>query len=285
MKRSAMLAFSDAHANLGPMKPSAMSDARATRQLFLAACTVAAGLVAGARDVGAQGTDGPFARWAGVVIAGDFHGAGGGDTEAFDNARRDVSDALVRRGFAADHLKQFSVRPERYPDVTPLRATQSEIRDTLLDLTYRAPEGCLFYITSHGTPMGITLGTAALSPRDISQMLDQTCGSVPTIVFISACYSGSYIPALQAANRMIMTAARYDRTSFGCGEGNKYPYFDECFLQAIPGSRGFPNLGANVQDCIAARERREGLKPPSEPQLRIGASVERLLAGAAFRKD
>ena len=30
---------------------------------------------------------------------------------------------------------------------------------------------------------------------------------------------------------MVLTAARPDRTSFGCGEADKYPYFDDCFLQ------------------------------------------------------
>ena len=34
---------------------------------------------------------GPFADWAAVVVAGDFHAHSGADSEAFDNARRDVS--------------------------------------------------------------------------------------------------------------------------------------------------------------------------------------------------
>ena len=43
-----------------------------------------------------------------------WHAHSGGPSEAFDNARYDVSQALQRVGFAPQNLRQFSVRPERY---------------------------------------------------------------------------------------------------------------------------------------------------------------------------
>jgi hypothetical protein len=58
--------------------------------------------------------DSPFRSWSAVVIAGDWKGSGGGPTEAFDNARRDISAELVRLGFNSSNILQYSVRPERY---------------------------------------------------------------------------------------------------------------------------------------------------------------------------
>jgi hypothetical protein len=96
-------------------------------------------------------------------------------------------------------------------------------------------------------------------------------------VVISACFSGVFVPALASANRMVLTAARPDRSSFGCGESDKYPYFDECFLSSIPQASTFPGLGLAVQRCVATRELKEGMKPPSEPQLFIGGALKPLL--------
>jgi hypothetical protein len=97
------------------------------------------------------------------------------------------------------------------------------------------------------------------------------------VVIISACFSGVFVPALQSPNRMILTAARPDRSSFGCGEADKYPYFDQCVLESLPNAKDFLALGTTVQACVAAREVKEGMKPPSEPQLYVGAALKPLL--------
>ena len=81
-----------------------------------------------------------------------------------------------------------------------------------------------------------------------------------------------FVPALASANRMVLTAARPDRSSFGCGEADRYPYFDECFLSSISGARTLPALATAVQGCVATREVKEGMKPPSEPQLFIAVA-------------
>ena len=72
---------------------------------------------------------------------------------------------------------------------------------------------------------------------------------------------------------MILTAARPDRTSFGCGQTDRYPYFDQCVLESWPGVGDFPSLGRAVQACVASREKKEKMAPPSEPQLWIGATA------------
>jgi hypothetical protein len=228
----------------------------------------------------------PFADWAAVVVAGDWRAHNGGPSEAFDNARRDVSTALERAGFDRANLRQFSVRPERYQDTRPAKSDPETIYNSMVALTGRATGGCLVYFSSHGAPEGVIVGERILAPGILAAMLDRTCGARPTVVVISACFSGVFVPQLAQANRMVLTAARRDRTSFGCGETDKYPYFDDCFLKSFPGARDFLSLAGAVRACVAAREAKEGLKPPSEPQVFIGGSLRPLLplyslAGAA----
>lgn len=231
------------------------------------------------------GAASPFSDWSAVVVAGDWHAHSGGPSEAFDNARRDVTQAFERAGFEPTNLRQFSVRPERYKDAALTRSEPQAIYDALVDLTGKATGGCLVYFSSHGAPQGVVVDQRFLPPGVLARMLDATCGKRPTVVIISACFSGVFVPALAGPNRMVLTAARPDRSSFGCGEADKYPYFDQCVLEALPGASDFATLGPAVQGCVAAREIREGMKPPSEPQLFIGSALKPLLPLYSLRGD
>lgn len=220
---------------------------------------------------------GAFDDWAAVVVAGDWHAHSGGPSEAFDNARRDVSLALEKAGFQPQNLREFSVRPERYKVAGLGKSDPEQIYNTLVDLTGRTKGGCLFYVSSHGSPDGVVVDDKILPPGVLANMLDQTCGQRPTVVVLSACFSGVFVPALASNNRMVLTAARPDRSSFGCGEADKYPYFDTCFLESMPGAHDFPGLGRTVQACVADREVKEGMRPPSEPQLWVGPALKPIL--------
>jgi len=223
-----------------------------------------------------------FQDWSAVVIAGDWHASDGGPTEGFDNARRDVTLALHRAGFRPENVRQFSVRPERYKDTRPLKAEPRGIYEALVDLSGRTNGGCLFYLTSHGLPQGAQVDQTILRPGTLATMLDQTCGKRPTVVVISACFSGVFVPTLAKPNRMVLTAARPDRTSFGCGQDNKYPYFDDCFLSSMPNTRDFGGLAAATRECVRAREVATNMSPPSEPQVWVGAELRPMLPLYAF---
>jgi Peptidase C13 family len=225
-----------------------------------------------------------FADWSAVVVAGDWHAADGGATEGFDNARRDVTQALARVGFQPTNIRQFSVRPERYPDTRPEKAEPRAIYGAMADLAGKAPGGCVFYLTSHGLPEGAQVDQGILRPGVLGEMLDRACGKRPTVVVISACFSGVFVPSLAKPNRMVLTAARPDRTSFGCGQDNKYPYFDECFLSSMPGSRDFGGLAGAVRECVRTREMTEGVSPPSEPQIWVGPELRPMLPLYAFAR-
>ena len=219
----------------------------------------------------------PFANWTAVVVAGDWHSHDGEATEGFDNARRDVSLSLQKAGFQAAHIRQLSVRPQRYRQPGLGKTSVDAIYDALVDGLKTAPGGCLIYFSSHGAPDGVLVDDKILTPGVLGAILDTSCEDRPTVVVISACFSGVFVPTLAASNRMVLTAARPDRTSFGCSQADKYPYFDECFLKSIGMSRDFPALARTVQACVAARELTEGMEPPSEPQLFVGGGLRPLL--------
>jgi Peptidase C13 family len=242
---------------------------------WLAAFAVALAAILAGPGIAAAG---PFSNWAAVVVSGDFHAAHTNNpTETFDNARRDVAAELIRKGFSAANVRQFSVRPELYPDTKPGKADLDPIYNTLKDLAHNATGGCLVYFSSHGAPQGVVLNGQILPPELMDQMVSGACGERPTIVVISACFSGVFVPVLADPNRMILTAARPDRSSFGCSESDKYPYFDACMLKVLPTAHDFVAVGSAVQACVADKETETGMRPPSEPQVYIGAALRPIL--------
>jgi peptidase C13-like protein len=210
-----------------------------------------------------------FSNWAAVVVAGDHHAHDGTPSAIFDNARRGVVRDLEASGFAARNIAEFSVA--RHSGVAYARA--GTIADTLKMLAQRSRGGCLLYISSHGSPDGVVLGDRWLTPRQLARIVDADCGSRPSVIVVSACFSGVFVPALAAGNRLVLTAARHDRSSFGCGQTDRYPYFDECVLSVWPHVDGFVALGRAARVCVATREMRERVGPPSEPQLRVGVAI------------
>jgi len=245
------------------------------RRWFLAFAAALAAVLAGAAGPAAAG---PFSNWAAVVVSGDFHAAHTNNpTETFDNARRDVAAELIRKGFSAENVRQFSVRPELYPDTKPGRADLVPIYNSLKELAQRATGGCLVYFSSHGSPQGVVLNGQILPPALMDEMVSSACGQRPAIVIISACFSGVFIPAMGDPDRMILTAARADRSSFGCSESDKYPYFDTCMLKVLPTAHDFIAVGTAVQACVAQKEQETGMRPASEPQLDVGAQLRALL--------
>ncbi len=249
--------------------------------LLLPLLAASSALARPAADVSPPG--GPtFTNWAAVVVAGDWHAHSGGPSEAFDNARRDVGSTLVQLGFSPDAVRQYSVRPKRYPAVKPGRTDLRAIHADLRDLAARKTGGCLLYLTSHGAPEGAVLDEDILPPALLAAVIDDACPARPSIVVVSACFSGVFVKPLQRDDRMILTAARSDRTSFGCSEDDKYPYFDDCFLSSAPTAHDFVALGRAVQACVAKREHDTGAEPASEPQLWIGPGLRPLLPLYAF---
>jgi hypothetical protein len=221
----------------------------------------------------ARAAESPFAHWAAVIVAGDNEDSDGNATEGFDNARRDVGRDLVKLGFAPQNMAEFSTRPRHYRGEKLSHTSPNRILSVLQQLTRKADAGCLLYFSSHGEPDGLIVGDYVVPPRALAEVVDHACGLRPTVVILSACFSGAMLPPLEGPNRMILTAARRDRTSFGCGQSDRYPYFDQCVLESWGAAQSFPDLAVKARACVAARERAERLTPHSEPQLWIGAKA------------
>ncbi len=222
---------------------------------------------------------GAFSDWAVIVVAGDDRAHDGSPSEVFDNGRRDVASALTRIGFAPANIAQFSVDPDTHKGTAA--SSQGEISRALWGLSDQAPAGCLAYFTSHGNGDGILIGGEIFSPSHMALILGNACGDKPTVIIVSACFSGTFInqyaPELQAPNRFVLTAARTDRTSFGCGAADRYTFFDQCVLESLPKVGSFPDLAVTVQSCVALRERAVGVQAASEPQVFMGSEIAKTL--------
>ncbi|HEX4198197.1 MAG TPA: C13 family peptidase [Caulobacteraceae bacterium] len=215
----------------------------------------------------------PFADWAAIIVAGDDHAHSGAHSEVFDNARRDLTTAFVKAGFSPANIGQFTVQTGKDRPAGVLASDPRTIADQLGRETQTAKAGCLVYFTSHGAPEGIVLGDWLYSPLAMAGLIDDACGTRPTVVVVAACFSGVFIPPLAGSDRMVLTAARPDRASFGCGEEDRYTFFDTCMLRELPRAHNFAVLGPAVQACVARREHDLGATPPSEPQLWVGPQL------------
>src|ERR1700743_2544035 len=215
-----------------------------------------------------------FSDWAVMIVAGDDHAHSGAKSQVFDNARRDLAKAFATIGFSPQNMEQFSLDPDKDAQET----TVAHLANGLWDLSNRASGGCLIYFTSHGAyNSGIVVGDGMLAPAARAQIVNNVSGTKPSVIVMSACFSGQFIPTLAGDNRMVFTAARPDRTSFGCGESDHYTFFDGCFLQSLPQSGDFPGLADKVKDCVSRQEQALGVEYASEPQLAIGPAIMPML--------
>ncbi len=236
---------------------------------------VLAWLVAGSAQAQSR-----FDGWASAIVAADWRTSAGEPIQAFDNARRDLTAGFLTAGFNRADMVDLTLRP----DARPVTTAQDAIR-RIAEVTARAPRGCFLYITSHGLPDEIVFGPdVTLTPTMLATLLRNWCGERPTVMVLSACFSGSFIGALSGPNRMILTAARRDRASFGCSEDAVYPYFDGCVIERLPTATDFIALGNAVRSCVKEREEAEGLSPASEPQVFIGANMQLLAPTLRFNR-
>ncbi len=128
-----------------------------------------------------------FDRWAVEIVSGDNRAHSGAPSTVFDNARQDLVKAFVKMGFKKQNTELFSVNFD--PDARPTDIVSAA--EMLKEAAKRAPEGCLVYFTSHGTPQGIIVGDALATPEMIGKLVNTACGHRPSVVVMSACYSGS----------------------------------------------------------------------------------------------
>lgn len=150
-----------------------------------------------------------------------------------------------------------------------------------------APDDLVFVdISTHGAPevLARKVGDDApteLPSRELARQLAPLSGH-RTVIVISACYSGSLIRDLRAEDRIIITAARADRSSFGCSPDSRHTFFGEAELRAFAQpDRSLREVFEAIKRDVARMEKREQYTP-SEPQVSVGRSVADLYKAPLF---
>lgn len=143
------------------------------------------------------------------------------------------------------------------------------------------------HISTHGGPglLASRIGnqpTTAMTARSLAQRLAPLSGH-DTVVIVSACYSGSLINALRGPDRIVIAAARADRSSFGCAAGAKHTFFGSAELAAFAEPhRSLQQAFDAMRGDVARMEREQDYKPPSEPQIWVGSNVRSLYEAPLF---
>jgi hypothetical protein len=208
--------------------------------------------------------------------------AAGDDSEpVFDNATRALGQRLIAAGVPATNIRRFSASTSEL-GVSVEPAFAGVLLQRIAALPARPGDRCLIFLTSHGergAGLWLARSSTALSPDELAQALSHGCATVPTVVIVSACYSGSFAAGrMTKPNRIILTAARNDRPSFGCQVHRLYNFFDECLLQALPRSATWRAAANGSKECVRRMEHALGARP-SEPQAYFGGIVANLDVG------
>ncbi len=176
-------------------------------------------------------------------------------------------------------------------------ATITSIDTSLRAIAYRMDrdKDVLFlFLTSHGShDFHLTLGQNGMDLRDLAAaelggMLRKSAIRWKVIV-VSACYSGGFIDALKDEHTLIITAARHDRTSFGCTDDNDFTYFGRAFFaQGLDANTSFRDAFDKARVLVhewetkdakgAARDGKPAQTRHSMPQIHTTPAIEAQLA-------
>lgn len=140
----------------------------------------------------------------------------------------------------------------------------------------------MLFITTHGSEDHelvaelLPIVDEAIDPAELAGAIDAS-GVRNRVVVVSACFSGGFLPALRSPDAMVITAAREDRASFGCGAASHITWFGQAWLvDALNRNDGIIDAFNDAEALVAAREH-EGDYTPSVPQIHVGERIEPVL--------
>ncbi len=215
-----------------------------------------------------------------------FVGVGGYSRQDVFRKELDVIHARMDESFGSRGRSLLLLNHNDTLDQWPL-ATITGIRKSLEATAGRmdAEKDILFvYLTSHGSKQHeFNLVQEGLTLPDLTAAkLGDIIKSLPVrwkVVVVSACYSGGFIPHLEAPDTLVITAARKDRRSFGCGDDSDMTYFGRAyFVDALPEATSFEQAFDISRQLI--REREKALDQNvrhSHPQLVMGEEIREYL--------
>lgn len=205
--------------------------------------------------------------WAAVLV-----GAGKSE-DAFDNAVGRLRQALLQSGVPESNIRTLSSR-RRPGAIEPTRPNMTQAFDAL---PRDDDIGCLLFISGHGDERGMKMEVAspyALTPRDATTLLRRHCADRAAVAIFSGCHTGVFVEGeMLASNRVIFTAARRDRSSFGCNAGAELTVFDRCLLSHLSDKNIWREVYRAVADCVARWEDLLHYEPASSPLFVAGSLV------------
>ncbi len=160
-------------------------------------------------------------------------------------------------------------------------ATTENVEQVLLKVgaLARPQDKVVVLLTTHGNVDMLSVNFSNkeypfINGRALNQWLASLRGK-PTLVLLSACYSGSFLQTLSGPSRVVLTAAAKDRSSFGCQFHSTNTYFVDALLnQGSLKERSIEQLMEQAKLAIDKRERDGKLTPPSLPQMSVGVAAK-----------
>lgn len=208
--------------------------------------------------------------------------AGDGDEDVFRNEAEFVETLFSRRFNAQGHtivLENNPVTLATRPLATLTNLTLA--LDAIAERMNPAEDILLLYLTSHGSrdhTLAVSMDPLPLNqitPEDLADALATEPSMRWKVLVVNACYSGGFIDALRDDSTMVITAARSDRTSFGCGTESEITYFGKAFLaEALNETRSVREAFDLAVASVDAWEERDRDGDRSEPQIASSRSIE-----------
>jgi hypothetical protein len=211
--------------------------------------------------------------------------AGDGTENVFRN-EAEYFATLMRTRFHARGVVTLVSNPDSVGRKPQPLASYDNLYDAVTGVARkmdRREDILLLYLTMHGThehELALYFPPYvedALVPDDLRFVL-RKAGIRNRVIAISACFSGGFIPRLQDDDTLVMTAARSDRPSFGCGADSTATFFGRAWLvEGLNRTTDFAEAFRHAQARIQAWEKLEG-DDPSHPQISEGKKIAKRLA-------
>jgi len=214
--------------------------------------------------------------------------AGDGSQEVFQREVKFVKNQFDH-DFGTQGRSVALINSRSTIDTAPM-ATRTSLHTALQKIAERMDKerDILFlFLTSHGSrDHQLTLDQNGmelpnLRAKELAALLKES-GIRWKVVVVSACFSGGFIDPIKDARTLVITAARHDRTSFGCADKNDFTYFGRAFFkEALPASSSFPEAFDKAKALIKTWEEKDagtdGKPDYSQPQIHAPTAITEYL--------
>jgi hypothetical protein len=189
-------------------------------------------------------------------------------SKAFSN-RLGSSRSTAKFGYTSNALK----RPSPKNVNTAIAQVSTKARD--------GTDVVIVFLTTHGTE-----SLLAVEPSTNEKVVGVSADALndflkpaqndQQIIILQACYSGSLIKGLRHPNRIIMTAAAADRTSFGCSPDSRNTWFTKAMVAALPEANNWSEVFASTKSKVLEYEAQQGIRKSdqSNPQHFVGRNMK-----------